>query len=104
MKASPLNVAPSSETGADLSGDPDTTSVKVSLGTVVVVVVDVEEVEVVVVDEVVVVGPELATVKLAVVTTVPDERSISAVTLWVPSVNWVVSNGLAVLTDPPARS
>jgi hypothetical protein len=61
MKASPLKVAPSSETGADLSGDPDATSVKVSLGTVVVVVVDVELVEVVVVD-VVVVDPHVPVV------------------------------------------
>jgi hypothetical protein len=77
---------------------------QVAWGTVVVVVVDVEVVEVVGVDVVVVVGPELATVKLAVVTTVPDEPSISAVTLCDPSLNWVVSNGLAVITDPPAKS
>jgi hypothetical protein len=64
-------------------------------------VVDVVEVDVV---EVVVVGPEFATVKFEVITTVPDEPSISAVTLCDPSLNWVVSNGFAVLTDPPARS
>jgi hypothetical protein len=51
------------------------------------------------------VGAPLATVKLLVITSVPPaDRVIAAVMLWLPLASVVVSNGVASVVEPPAKS